>query len=810
MIHKVATLLVNFMLTYMRLLSFWALVCGCLAGVAEDYANATALLASVAEDPGPWDLKDVVLAIPPYHTPLKSYNSTGSSFTTLHPLVLQAIELLQRASKELHVPSIVTLADLYIFGNHSVPTDYQQALNLYHQAIDLESNGHAYFMLGFIYSTGLFGEVELNQAKAQVYYQLGLEAGDVNSLLAMAYRLVKGIGCPKDFELASVYYSKLTKIGYEYLLDHYDSYEPTEVTYNVRIPDFIGGIYGKDVSETAITVTTSRKKLLYEYEQEYNMDSFDKEIVFKFFSALDEYDGHYLVEKNHTKAKQLLEQCVAYGTKIYGYKNPSSISLNDRFRFSQCEALLGHMYLHGQGVEKDYEKAFSYLTDLMRFYNSSDSLNDLGLIYHYGYVDQPDHKTAIQLYSSAIQLESEKAARNMAKLLISNVTSGDIISSNKKADIVLGMKHAAINGDTEALYHFFEFIQSGYTKGITKDYSTEGALIFPKVFIERLHAFFFPHLRYAMIQLSKKQYKNALLAYLLAAEQGLERAQVSAGWLLYQSDNFGSKPKSFDYKRVQSAITYFKRASDQRDIDATIFLGDLYYYGVKSANISVDYEEALVYYKRASVQKSSHGCFNLAYMYEYGLGVVGGSDLYMAKKYYDLALTYREQASQGQANQIPIYLALFKLRIKHLIWGGKDMDDGGSWVNAFKKIGIKEQEYSAQLEEDERRAEERAREQHEGGTDIEMNNDELIYSDYFAIGITIVMFAVAIRNMIQQFRFPRNRAGAGAAAGEGVAGAAAAAGEGAEAEGVAQQGWRFNGAQANFRRGNFEFHFMAL
>lgn len=783
------------MVTFKRLLSLVVAVGLVLATAQDDYATAMDQFALIEEDRGSWDLVDVVKDIPQYH---KLWEIYGSPSSVPSPRVLNAVNLLRKASQENHVEAIVALADIYIFGNHSFPTDYKMALQLYHQAVDLEDNGHAYFMLGFIYSTGLFGEVELNQAKAQVYYQLGVEAGDLNSLLAMAYRLYKGIGCPKDFELASVYYSKLAKMGYEFLLDNEDSYEPTEVTYNVRIPDFLGGIYGKDVSETPITVISSRKKLLYDYEQEYSIDSFDKEIVFKFFNALDEYDGHYLTEKNYTMAKQLLEQCVEYGSNIYGYKNPSSMSLNDRFRFSQCQALLGHMYLHGQGVEKDYQKAFDYLTDLMRFYNSSESLNDIALIHHYGYIGEPDHVLAKGLYSSAVRLDSEKAARNMAKLLIANVPYGDVISSGQKMDIVLGMKQAATSGDTEALYHYYEFIQSGYTKGVTREYSTEGALIYPKVFIERLQKFFFPHLKYAMVELSKKQYKNALLAYLIAAEQGLERAQVSAGWLLYQNDNFGSKTKQFDHQRIESAITYFKRASDQRDIDATIFLGDLYFYGLKSANILVDYEEALIYYKRASVHKSSHGCYNLAYMYEYGLGVVGGSDFYMAKKYYDLAFTYREQSSQGQANQIPIYLALLKLRIKHLIWGGKDIEESGSWLNAFKKIGLKEQEYSAQIEEDERRAEERAREQHEG-TDID--SDELLYTDYFAIGITIFMFGVAIRNMIQQFRNPQNRP------------PPVVQQDGAEAQPQQQaqpQGWGFNGNQINFRRGNFEFHFMAL
>lgn len=54
------------------------------------------------------------------------------------------------------------------------------------------------------------------------------------------------------------------------------------------------------------------------------------------------------------------------------------------------------------------------------------------------------------------------------------------------------------------------------------------------------------------------------------------------------------------------------------------------------------------------------------YMYEYGLGPADSSvDYFMAKRYYDLSLKYREVTDRN-SNKIPINLALLRLRLKFL------------------------------------------------------------------------------------------------------------------------------------------------
>lgn len=756
--------------------------------------------------PGSFE-QDRIWNIPQYLESINNYDyQTIEDTDGKRIMESEIIPLLEHAAEDNDVDALVTLGDIYLFGNMSMPTNYSRARDYYHQAVDIRGHGHAYFMLGFIYSTGMFGELESNQGKALLFYQLAVEQNDMNAMLALAYRTARGIGTPRNCDMALMYYSKLSHLGFEYLMNHEHEIEPTDVDYNVRIPDFHGGIYGEEVSESGNSVYVSKKKILHSYEQEYSIDNFDKKIVLNYFSALDEYSGYYDSPKNFTRAKELLQDCTNYGETLYGYKHPQALSNDDRIRLSQCQALLGHMYFKGQGTEQDYSKAFKYLKDLTRLFNTSDAANDLALIYEKGLVnnDVDEHK-ALEYYSVGIKSGSEKANRNLAKFLISKIPYGDLISSNQKSEIVRMMQKAAMSGDTEALYRYSEFIQSGFTDGVFGTYTCERTLIYPRVFIERLQEFAFPHLKYALEQLANANYKNALVGYLIAAEQGLERAQVSAGWLLYQPDPLSMKGKKHLIRdRVLSAMKYYKRASDEGDIDSTIFLGDIYLHGIESVNITKNYEKAFELYSKAAHSESPHACFSLAYMYEHGLGVVNGTvDYFMAKRYYDLSLTYKELHGIT-TNNIPIYFTLLKLRIKYLFSGKSrklvpDESSQSSWFSNFKKLGTTEQEGGDNSFLPSERAQQRAREQHEGGDSSYFIDDDIAIGDYFVLGITFVIFmALLIKNLVQQYRRMRDRDGNNHG------------NVNEQPNDARPEGWNFNGNGVDFRRGNFEFHFFAL
>lgn len=758
-----------------------------------------------------YNLNDIVKKIPQYNTTKRDYDSSIKDGRVLDSRVeMEILPLLEEAAELNNVDAIMTLADFHTYGNHSVPTDYLKALNLYEKATSITPNGHAFFMLGYMYSTGMFGEIPVDQAKAQLYFQFGMETGDLASLLALGYRLSEGIGTPKNCELALIYYSRLAEYGYQYLMDHKDEIELDDVSYVIKIPDFLGGIFGREVSESPRSLVTSRRQYLDTYDQDFTLEGHDSKLLYNFFYALDEYDGYYGIPKNYSKALVYLEQCISHGEKLFNPKSALPLVGLDKIRYSQCKALLGHMYLKGQGTEKNYTKAFEILSDVTRLFNTSDALNDLGVMYENGWIGDealPDESLAIQYYSAAIQKRSPSASKNMAKYLVNKVPFGDIKSSNVLSEIIYSMRLAATKGETEALYHYGDYIQSGFTQITDSKFTCSNTLLYYKAFIERLGTFFLPHLEYALNELGNYNYKNALLGYLMAAEQGIEKAQVSSGWLLYQSDPLSVKhQKTFDRERVTSAIKYFERASDKGDVDTSIFLGDLFFYGVDTANISVDYNKAFQLYSKAAHARSPHGCFSLAYMYENGLGVVNGSiDYFMAKRYYDLSFEYREE-SYSSVNQIPIYFALLRLRLKFLIWGGDtkskytDSEQTG-WFSTFKKLGANNNNVGTNQNDREEQAQtntarHRARVQHENEDSL-FFDEEFTFSDYFVLAITVAFFAVFLfRNAVQQYRRIRNR------------GNPQQDNQQPQPQDQQQNGW--NGNEFNFRRGNFEFHFFAI
>lgn len=98
------------------------------------------------------------------------------------------------------------------------------------------------------------------------------------------------------------------------------------------------------------------------------------------------------------------------------------------------------------------------------------------------------------------------------------------------------------------------------------------------------------------------------------------------------------------------AFMYWSRSAAQGYSIARVKLGDYHYYGLGT---KIDYEMAVNQYRLASDNQNAQALFNLGYMYEKGLGLK--RDIYLAKRYYDLAATASSDA------QVPVALALIKL-----------------------------------------------------------------------------------------------------------------------------------------------------
>ncbi|EGW30273.1 uncharacterized protein SPAPADRAFT_68394 [Spathaspora passalidarum NRRL Y-27907] len=711
------------------------------------------------------------LYIPQFNNETKNYDQNISSELNPTPIELtsEVVPLLEQAISLNHTRAMVMLADLYLFGNYSMPTNYTRAKELYHQAVSLSANGHAYFMLGFIYSTGLFGEFEVNQKKANLYYQFGVENGDLNSLSVMAWRHNRGVDVPPN-----------STVGLEWLNEQQGQ---RGVNYDIRISDFNGGLYGDKMSETPSSIEVQSRVYsdLKSQLEEYSVNTNDQEFMAYYFQGLEGLKGDYFTPRNYTWAFEQFSECVQLGVDLYEHKNTHMSSVVRMF-LSSCQARLAKMYLFGTGVPQNVTKAKELYDESLKVQSNAEALNDLGVIAERGLLGPANETEAVNYYVKAVKSKSHEAYRNLSLLLL-KMSGGTPHSSEFRKDIFTNMKEAAYSGDIEALFHYGNYLQSGLSKYAEPDseVTCPGTIQYYKIFIERLTQFFAPHLKYAFEELISGNFKNALVGYSIAAEQGFEPAQISAAYLLYQLQPLysPSEAKTFNRDRVNLAIRYLERASKQGNDDATVLLGDLFSGSYTHppnipSPIDLDHERAFKFYRIASDRHSSHGAYKLGEMYEYGVGpsINNSIDYFMAKRYYDSSLQYKERfdlekratvsksdfAGSGGYSKAHISLALLRLRIKYVFnksaFKGNHESEGG-WLNAFRKVKKNSNVASKEpVSKVDAHAEGKTYVNEQG---VENYVEDYDIGDYLVISLTCMFFIIFfVQNIIRSIRRMRN------------------------------------------------------
>lgn len=717
------------------------------------------------------------LEIPEYNSTSNSFEGSGNAV----PLLSVTEEILPELEAAVEAGSSVAaiaLADIYTFGNHSVPVNYTKALHLYEHAVSIAPDGHAYFMLGFMYATGMFGEVPTCKQKSNLYYEFAAQNGDINALLVLANKYHLGIGRPADCAVAQFYYSKLARVAMAYL--HETGAEPANenVSYNINLADFNGGIYRNKVSESPSSVITKVNQLAdtRNWVRENSINSHDSDLAELYFDAVEHYHGNHFEEKNLTRAFREALQCAYLGTQKFNLSD-GLLSRIDEWVWDKCLNLVGHMYLKGHGVERNLKRANYWLNVAPGFEEDHKYALDMALLHELDPTTDGTISPTCEFHlSDAVKNGSAQAAYKLSKYLAAGTKSPFTTSYlNSTYDL---LKAAYFADNYEATFYLADAVESGFAASTGDKYSCNDVVLLYKSFVERSESFLLPHLRYAFEEFKYGNFKNALLGYSIAAEQGLKNAQLSAAYLLYQvSPLYQKHLKCFDSNsRVQSSLNYLELASIQGHIDATILLGDVYSQGVPSANISTDYNKAFAYYSKAALAASAHGCYKLGYMYEYGLGTTNNTvDYYMAKRYYDLSSkSYQDLTwvykKKNRPNTYPVSLALLRLRIKVLFSKDskkEDDQDSSGWLSTFKKLA--EQEANEELEE---KANARSQAHHEGGTFEDEGDYE--FFDYVVLFIFFAFFIYLgiqnIQGQIRRARLNRDAPVNGEGAGGGIQG----------------------------------------
>ena len=569
--------------------------------------------------------------------------------------VSEAVSLLEQAAQINNTDAIYLLAQMNFYGNFTHPKDYSEAFRRYHQLASLDGNSSAQHMIGFMYATGIGGVVERDQAKALLYHTYAARGGNARSEMTVAFQHHSGIGTTRNCDVAIRHYKNVADKAIEW----FRSGPPGGMAWvpdSYRLADDDGGVYGEGASYSSAGSNANKggpnsdAHAALDDVLEY-LDLMSRKGDFKATFSLGRihYDGQKGLARNMKSAKWYFMKVA----KLY-WQRDGRIIESDKPGLekiaTKAAGYLGRMFLRGEGVEQSYEKAQIWF---QRGVKSGDagSQYGLGLMYLDGLGVPKNSVKATEYFKASADQDFPSAQVSLGALYLDQGTPSDIQVANRYFEL------AARYGHIESFYYLAELID----QGVGRDRSCGLATAYYKNVAEKaeplLSSFAEANQAY-----ENGDYELALIGYMLAAEQGYEKAQANVAYLLDQQKSKWALPSwlSFSSPRpsllqnAALALIFWTRSAKQSNIDSMVKMGDYYLNGIGT---QADMEKAASCYTAASeFHQSAQALFNLGWMHENGVGL--DQDFHLAKRYYDHALETNDEA------YLPVTLSLFKLRLR--------------------------------------------------------------------------------------------------------------------------------------------------
>jgi len=582
---------------------------------------------------------------------LSSPPSPSSGSRTLGRELSQAVHLLEDAANDGNPDAIFLLAEMNFFGNYSYLRNYTEAFRRYSQLAELTGNSSAQYMVGFMYATGFGGAVEQNQSKAMLYYTFAADGGDIRAEMSLGYRHHIGISTPRDCEEAVHYYRKVAQKAIEYLRSGPPGNHAV-VKDSYRIADEEGGVYGEGASVSSAGPNAKQGGLsssthaAFEDVLEYlDLMSRKGDLKATFSLAKLHYEGLRGMRRDlRLAALYFMEVARAYWPKQG--KPKQDVPPGTEKLASKAAGYLGRMFLRGEGMAQDFEKAKTWFN---RGVSNGDALSQysMGLMYLHGYGVQQDPVKAAEYFAPAADEGLASAQVRLGALFLDQ---GDITTA------ILYFDAAAQSHHIEAFYYLAELSH----QGIGLDRSCGMAVVYYKIVAEKAEDIV-ASFKEANEAYETGDLETALVDYMLASEQGFENAQANVAYLLDKAKPRFSlralipfiKQKASIVPNAALALLYWTRSARQSNIDSVVKMGDYYLDGIGT---NADQGKAAACYQAAAELKSAQAMWNLGWMYENGIGIE--QDFHLAKRFYDQALETNREA------YLPVKLSLLKLRLR--------------------------------------------------------------------------------------------------------------------------------------------------
>ncbi|MBW0464846.1 hypothetical protein O181_004561 [Austropuccinia psidii MF-1] len=620
----------------------------------------------------------------------------------------RSIELLNKAAFEFgNIDAGMTLGNLWLWGGSPpsvIPRNPHKAMEAFQWVADLTGNATAQANLAFLYASGYGGVLGQNltyvgdQSAALLHYTFAALGGDFPAEISLGYRHWVGIGTKQSCREALPFY----KSAAEKSMRSFNSGPPGGrhmPPVKVRLSDREGGVYGPGAS----VASTGNNKLYHSPQQPVTIQAWNDVLEFYQFHA-ERGDASFMFRlgriyyqgfgtvgdniqdfaltngRNYLKALKWFNRIArtvwprdpeaatspsghAFQNKLGQWQTPM-VGAYDSTKDVKLTAdetqtvaaglsagFLGRLYLRGEGVPRNYAKAFLWFS---RGASQGDreSQNGLGVMYRDGLGVQRNIEKAVNYFQLAANAELADAYVNLGKYYMDI----DPLASIPHFD------NAIKHGDSYQSYYYLAEINTLNFQQFNRPELCPIAVAFYKRVAERGDWF------EEVFWKSEKAWADgdeatALLGFWMMAERGYEVAQNNVAYLLDRHKKGIRLPKEWNSNNSTDrlALTYWTRSAAQDNIDALVKMGDYYLHGYGTISGQPQPEKAAACYQTATnTHLSAMAMWNLGWLHENGIGV--SQDYHLAKRFYDLALETNSEAS------LPVTLSLFNLYVRSL-WG---------------------------------------------------------------------------------------------------------------------------------------------
>lgn len=599
--------------------------------------------------------------------PQQELLTSSAQSPKLSPTLSRAVGLLEEAASEYNDDALWLLAEMNFYGNFTHPRNYSRAFEHYSQLASLAGNSSAQYMVGFMYATGIGKAVKQDQARAMLYHSFAAEGGDIRSQMTLAYRHHTGVATPRNCDEAVHWYRQVADKAVAY----YKSGPPgghSLVKNAYRLADEYGGVYGEGASVSSSGVhakqggpTSDAYADLEDVLEYLDFQSRKGDLRATFNLGKLYYEGSRGLGRDLRTAKDHFMQVARLYWTPQG-KIKSDIPATVEKLAPKAAGYLGRMFLRGEGMEQSYAKAKIWF---QRGIANGDALcqYSMGLMYLHGLGVPKNPIKAAEYFAPAADQDLAVAQTNLGVLFLDQ---GDLQTARTYFEL------AARNSHIEAFYYLAEISN----QGLGRDRSCGMAAVYYKIASEKaevIHSSFIE---------ANEAYENgdmetALVAYMMAAEQGYEHAQANVGYLLDRTQPRFSLHSLLPFlrRRVTTisdaalALIFWTRSAKQSNIDSLVKMGDYYLEGVGTSLSSEN--AAACYQAAAETMQSAQAMWNLGWMHENGVGIE--QDFHLAKRFYDQALETNTEA------YLPVKLSLARLHLRSW-WNGVS----GGKVNSIR------------------------------------------------------------------------------------------------------------------------------